>query len=315
MLRSPPRLFTHRGWRHLDPAADGPVWRGGKDVRRIVEDDAIAAVQVGDDMICIHTSHAVELWDVPRDRLIVRRPMEGVVQLVALADGCAARDAEEIRLLGAQGERGRVPLEVPPGAMAYSGGRLLVATFSDVVIFDGKGNEVGRRDVDAGLTALAWLDEPTRLVLGYRDGSVEVVPAGDRLATAAPGPSDDGEEPRSPAALALLQTPASAPQRIVAGPLGTLIVGFGNGELGIWSGEDGSRLARGRLHGSVIHLAVEDKRLIAATDLGQHLVWSLDPFYRGYCQLLEDLWERLPVVWRHGVPVAEPPPTDHRCRR
>ncbi|MFH0902698.1 MAG: hypothetical protein V2A73_18865, partial [Pseudomonadota bacterium] len=53
--------------------------------------------------------------------------------------------------------------------------------------------------------------------------------------------------------------------------------------------------------------------LIAVTELGDYLVWDLGAFYRDYCELLDDIWSKVPIVWQAGLPAFAPPPTWHRC--
>ena len=37
--------------------------------------------------------------------------------------------------------------------------------------------------------------------------------------------------------------------------------------------------------------------------------------FRDYCELLAQVWRKVPVVWEHGLPVTRAPPKDHRCAR
>ncbi|MFH0900931.1 MAG: hypothetical protein V2A73_09910 [Pseudomonadota bacterium] len=53
--------------------------------------------------------------------------------------------------------------------------------------------------------------------------------------------------------------------------------------------------------------------LYAVTELGDYLVWNLGSFYQDYCELLGDVWRKVPLVWHSGLPVLAPPPTWHRC--
>ncbi len=136
------------------------------------------------------------------------------------------------------------------------------------------------------------------VVVGFAEGSIELIPtASSRLK-----PS-----------YAFEQVPSSPPVRILAGPMGTLIIGYANGLVGIWNQSDGTRLAHAQLHGPVVHLLLENGKLYAATELGGHLVWDLSAFYRDYCELLREVWQQVPVIWYEGHPTARPPPADHRC--
>jgi hypothetical protein len=102
---------------------------------------------------------------------------------------------------------------------------------------------------------------------------------------------------------------------MVEGPEGTLIAGYANGLVGIWSLANGARLEHDRLHGPVTNLLRRGSRLYAATELGEHLVLDLSVFDTSYCELMRRVWEAVPVVWERGVLVLRPPPDGHRCRR
>ena len=93
----------------------------------------------------------------------------------------------------------------------------------------------------------------------------------------------------------------------------TVIVGHASGDVGVWALKTGERLASGRLHGAVIHLALSRGRLYAATDLGGHLVWDLRILEASRCELLRAVWKRVPVVWERGRPVPRAAPLGHRC--
>jgi hypothetical protein len=143
-------------------------------------------------------------------------------------------------------------------------------------------------------------DEPKAhwLVVGYRDGNIELVPT---------SPSQ-----RKPS-FSFEQVPASPPMGILVGPMHTLIVGYANGLLGMWNQLDGSRLAFARLHGPVVHLRMVGDKLYAASALGRSLVWDLSVFHAERCELLREVWHDVPVAWEQGQPVVAEPPAGHRC--
>ena len=70
-----------------------------------------------------------------------------------------------------------------------------------------------------------------------------------------------------------------------------------------------------KIHGAVTHLLLEGEQLHVATDLGDQITWDLSPFFVDHCNLLNTVWQAVPVVWRDGQAVIEPPPTAHRCRQ
>jgi hypothetical protein len=93
----------------------------------------------------------------------------------------------------------------------------------------------------------------------------------------------------------------------------TLVVGFASGMVGLWNLRDGTRLHHGQIHGPVTHLVLAGSRLVAASELGQHLVWDLDVFQVDHCALLRQVWAQVPVAWEEGLPVIRAAPSGHRC--
>jgi hypothetical protein len=120
------------------------------------------------------------------------------------------------------------------------------------------------------------------------------------------------EKDAKPAATSFEQVAASRVERIVAGPDGTFAVGYGNGMIGLWNLEDGSRLSADQLHGRVVHLDMEGGNLYAATDLGDFLVLNLQVFYRDYCDLVREVWADIPIVWSQGRALSATS-AGHRC--
>ncbi len=59
--------------------------------------------------------------------------------------------------------------------------------------------------------------------------------------------------------------------------------------------------------------SVTRRKLYAASELGQHLVWDLSHFHRTYCELLRDISKQVEVVWEGGKPVPRKPPPAHPC--
>jgi hypothetical protein len=133
-------------------------------------------------------------------------------------------------------------------------------------------------------------------VVGYGDGSVEVMPGAG-------------------APLVLVGTPSSVPMRIVAGPTGTILVGYAGGFVGLWDRRTGARLDHWQLHGATHQLAFAAGKLYAVSELGQDLVEDLGVFEIDRCALLARVWRDVPVEWASGLPVLAPPPTEHACAR
>jgi WD40 repeat protein len=145
-------------------------------------------------------------------------------------------------------------------------------------------------------TAVVRLGELT--VAGFREGNLELIPM-------------DPQAPRPDVRFA--DPPASPVERIVEGPAGTLVAGYADGSLGMWSLDNGSRLFRFHLNGPVAQLRLTDQRLDAASELGDREILDPSDFYRPYCELLREVWAAVPVVWDNGVPVRRTAPADHPC--
>jgi hypothetical protein len=193
---------------------------------------------------------------------------------------------------------GAVDLSADATAVALApAGQVLVATRKgQVLVFDGAGERLSvvaaERDVKAMARVARWM------ALGFEDGNVEMVPV-------------DADEPQP--TMALEQTPSSPVVRMLAGPRDTLIVGYANGVVGVWTLDGGVLLDHVRLHGPAAHLVVHEGKLWAATELGDHRTMDLADLHSSYCDLLRRIWQQVPVVWEGGTAQLKPPPTDHAC--
>ena len=81
-----------------------------------------------------------------------------------------------------------------------------------------------------------------------------------------------------------------------------------NGTVAIWNLEDGKALHRAKLHGSVAHLCRQGAGLHALTELGDSLSLDLGVFEMDYAELLQRIWEHVPIVWKGGMAVVQEPP-------
>jgi WD40 repeat protein len=327
LLASPPRLLSHRGWLQLTDAADDeqPKPKPKNQVEpkkweRAVEQRARHAAATPDGKrLCMQSFDGdLELWSLQRDRLVTTQRVAGLEDLRALPDGCLVRisgaDGGSAKLFRPKSEAaadvvtrmsatellttGRV------SAIGTSGAELFVAAGKQIFVFDvhdRSGKASKHLQANVGITTIARIDAG-HLALGYANGNVEFVSAGTRAA----GKPDKSK-------FSLERTPSSVVTRIVAGPMGTLIVGYGSGFVGMWSMRDGKLLADDRIHGPVEHLLLEKRKLYAASSLGQHLVWDLSTLYATRCDVLREVWQRVPVVWKDGRAVLESPPPGHVC--
>jgi eukaryotic-like serine/threonine-protein kinase len=298
-----PRVLTPVGWQapgRPGPASPPDAGRSQARWREAAEQGRLARQSPDDRALCLDTGEGrVELWDLTRDELRGVAAWQDVRGLVALrGPACAALVGDQVRRL-APGEGADELLLAGAEALGVGrdGDELLVAVGAEVQVLDARGRSRARLPGGLGASALFALGD--RLVLGYPEGHLEVRP---RQSSGVPG-------------LNLEEVPEHAPTALAAGPAGSLVVGFADGLLGLWDPASGERLLHAKLHGPIRHLRVDARGLSAASELGDHLRWELADLERPYCELLADLWARVPVVWEGGRPVARPPPSAHACAR
>jgi len=309
MIGAPPTLLSHQGWIALDGSATPrtPIqkWRAA------LQEHGRFASESGDHgLLCIQTYEGgLQLWDLRADERLAELPHGSVQQVLALPTGCVVRAKDGTKWFGRHGRRESLgeslPVEGQVTALGKGQQRLVVVAAGVAHLLELTGNKPSlvhhgpqRADVGIGVSAIAY--EQGVLFVGYQDGKL------DQLKL-------DAQQPQR--AVFFKQVPASPVLRIVPGPAGTILAGYDNGLVGMWDLSSGTRLAANRLHGRLIHLQLDEHRVYAATDLGQHTVWNINSFYLDYCELLTQLWQQVPVVWHDGQPVVQPAPRHHHCRR
>ncbi len=291
-------LCTHRGW--IDPRtpAGKPLTLPAKAWRQAVLRARFADESPDGKLLCVAPSKTeLQLWSTRRDRALRTVRLAGLRRVVALPTGCAVLAAGQARLVGRSPEQDR-PLA--PGGVALDRGKsgLLLAVDREVRIFDAHGRAVETVKADVGITALAHIGD--QIVVGFRDGGIELLPTGK-----SPGRRE----------IVFEDTPSSPVVSLLAGPPGTLVAGFGNGAYGLWSLANGIGLDQRHMHGSVAHLLYREGRLTAASELGQHATLDLGVFHLPYCELLRRVWRRVDIIWHKGLPRKRRPDTHHRCAR
>ena len=311
MLNTPPRLLSHRGWASIEPAATKPAaladsWAPA--ARATLEKKALFAAQSGSgEHLCVHTfDGTAQLWDLAGNKLVAEHRAKALEQVLELPSGCAARSSEQVWLLSLSGQVHKLKHTDEPVALGHGQeGQLLVATTGEILVVNAAGELLRRHQSSVGIAALATIGTsraeppaPHPLVVGFTDGNIELMPA---------------EGARQQPQHSFEHVPSSPPVRMLAGPLGTLIVGYANGAIGMWDLHDGSRLAHTRLHGPVVHMLLASGKLYAATSLGDATTWDLSALYRDYCGLLRDVWKHVPVLWKEGRAVLAKPSPKHRC--
>lgn len=295
LLQSPPRLLTHQGWidwrsNPSDAAPPASAWRTA------LEQDARAVAEsVDGKLLCVQTwDDGIVLWDRADDVLLHRYAVPKSDQVISVGDGCAVRTGEAVSLLLRDGTVKELEVEAttiaphPPG--------LLVGTKDQVLALDASGKQVSVQAIPDTAAVVAAL--PTHWIVGFEHGGIRAYSRGE--ASAVP--------------LEFVDAPPGAPSAVLEGPPGTVIVGYQSGLLEIRSLQDGTRLDQHWLRGPVLHLAIDQQTLYAASELGAHQVIPLEVYYRPYCALLQKVWESVPMVWENGRTVLQPPPTHHECR-
>ena len=296
MLGSAPDVLTHLGWQREETAGGTTSSSSWRDA---VQGAArLARSSKDEELVCLWTrANTLEIWDTIQDKQLDANSVTELSDLMAIPGGCA--------LLGQNGDviirkPAAVDILVQQGATAltWHDGEVLVASGRDILAFDAVGQNTGRYPADVGVTSIALIDE--QLLLGYRDGSVEITTRGG------------GTHPD--VSLNLENTPSSPVMTLLPGPMGTFFAGYGNGVVGAWSVVSGTNLFQTKLHGSVVHLQLHDNTLHALTEMGDYQSLDLGVFYLNYCELLREVWEDVPTVWIDGQPTLQTRDPDHDCQ-
>ncbi|MFH0903166.1 MAG: WD40 repeat domain-containing protein, partial [Pseudomonadota bacterium] len=337
MLSSGPEAYTHRGWIRLDSPPESSTAAGGaapanqdtstpaaapgqnKKWRRAVAERAWqAAEDASSELLCLGTARdeptsepktepkiepkiepkdGIEIWDRAKDELLATATVSKLESLIAIDNACLARADGKAIVVDREG-RARVLAAQGVTAAAWDNGQILLAMPGKVLVLDptGEGKEQASYSAGLGVTAIARADG--WLVLGFKEGQMELVP----IAAGQAKPSFTFED--------VAPNPVV---RLLEGPMGTIVAGFSGGLVGIWSLKNGTALFRAKLHGQAAHLLIKDEKLYAVTTLGDYLVLDLDVFHEPYCDLLAEVWRRVPVVWEDGLPVRRSPPATHQC--
>lgn len=307
--------FTHKGWQSLSTLTKATPAK--RKWRRVIEKHTrLAHVDEASGRLCLSTYDGhVELWDMERDRRLVRRKILGVRQVLAakgrcwlraLAPSCTKEAAKGRCNPNAPGHlvaimlhrklRTKV-LQDKATSLSSSGGGVLVVSGRRLVSFDGKGKRLRTEGAPVGVSAvLRTLDFD---LFGFANGSLELFL------------KEKGKRRR--ASFSFEGTPARAVVSLIKGPGRTIFAGYANGFVGLWSLDNGARLFYETLHGAVPHLAFRGGFLYGASTLGELLTRDLRIFDATYCDILRDIWRDIPVLWGPGFPVAHQRPSSHPC--
>ncbi len=222
LLPAPPRVLTNHGWRALGAAGKLDASSGLE--QALARRALWAEVTPDGKHACVLTSDRhLERWTGSAKQ--VRRRLSGPLQdLLALPGVCVALVGDRALLLDSGA------LRQLPGrfrALAQDRQGFLVATDADVLVYSPTGKRLARYAGAFGVTAL--YRGPDELTLGFKEGSMEVMPLrGPVLAPPV-------RRPR----FSFTGRPSSPVTRLRRGPGRTLVAGFANGQWGIWSVTNG----------------------------------------------------------------------------
>ncbi len=294
LVPRPPFLITHRGRIALDPAAAPPPQ--SRWLAHAEREATLAAMSRDSATLCLRARGGdLEMWDTARDeRRLQTRVGRDVTGLEAARESCWARTSDGGAWLLHPAEDNK-PVAQGVTALAPAGEDMLVGQNGTVRVFDAAGIAIASFTADVGITAVGKVGD--WIAIGYREGGLELI-------------SRTAPDTRR---TAFQQLPMSAVERIVEGPMGTLVAGYSSGIVGTWDTETGIRLSQFGIHGPAVHLHVEGTRLYAASELGDHAVADLPELAMDHCSLLRAVWESVPVVWRDGRAVLSPVPSGHAC--
>ncbi|MBN2359859.1 MAG: WD40 repeat domain-containing protein, partial [Deltaproteobacteria bacterium] len=293
---APAELFTHRGWETLTepptPLSPEPAaWRTA------IERARSTAAATGDGFLCLQLEdETLVMLDRRTDRVVTREPIAGVRAFIALPNACAFVDEKGAGLVDSSGAV--TSLCPQASALGGRGSTLLVACGDRLRWFDAAGNEQLQRARPIGDDVTALATDEAWLLIGHRRGEIEIVPL-------APGLSASSQ--------ALDQARPSAVTRLIVGPMHTVIAGQLDGSVSLWDLLSGALLERVALHGAVEHLLLDDKKLYAASELGDSETWDLSVLYLNRCELLQQVWSKVPSVWENGRSVLRAPVARRGC--
>ena len=295
---SRPCLWSHSGVVTADGAAcEGKGAVGPRLAEAIQQRASKAAFSDDKSIACLRGFAAqLEVWNAKSDEMLFRENLTGLSDVLAFGQGCVTVANSQVRLY--HGDSTYKDLRSEAIAVALHRGQLLVAAREQVFQFADGSTQLPLTDSGPGVTALArtgpWV------VLGFGDGNIELAPT----IPGAPRPS-----------FSFQNVPSSQVMKLLPGPMNTLVAGYANGFVGLWSLADGSLMRSSRLHGPVTYLAIRDATAYLASELGDMDTWDLTVLHRDYCTVMDEIWSDVPVVWHNGQPVLRDPPEDHPCRQ
>ena len=242
-----------------------------------------------------NSTSQLEFWDVAADKLLFQENLTGLTQVAAFAGGCVTTARSQVRLYDRNSSY--TDLRSEATALTVVDGRLVIAARDKVFSYSDASTQTTLCETGPGVTAVS--STGVWAVLGFVDGNIELAP----LTPGAPRPTFSFQGVVSSPVVSLLP-----------GPMNTVMAGYANGFVGLWSLSDGTLLNQARLHGPAVYLLLKDSTACLASELGDMVTWDLGVLFMDYCDLLRQVWEEVPVVWHNGQPVVQEP-GEHRCLR
>lgn len=278
-------VLSHRGWERAGAGKERAATRWQTRVQ-----ERGRRVAASDESAWVHTGSRLECWDRLNDELRGSWAVPRVDRLAVVGDWCLVDSGNGLVRYDDSGPGWRVE---NVGAWSLVGDQLWVASEDGISCWTPDGARVRELPGARGVTAVSRVGD--RVILGFEEGALEVAP------------QEEGEI----GAISFEDHPPSRVRRIVEGPMGTVVGAYDSGTIGLWSPTDGKSLYRAKLHGAIAFIAYQDGYLHALSELGDRLRLDLRVFEQPYPQLLREVWREVPVVWREGLAVLEPPPKNH----
>ena len=301
MLESPRRLYTHLGW--IDMTTGKPAEPPAhSEWRRAVEERAMIGDMTPDgETLCLLTGDFyLEQWDPRGDALVTRAKLDLPYTVRAIPDGCVALSsrADDTSITTVHILRKGLPAQKIQDSIfsiSVSGDRIYMGSESRVHEHALDGTRLRSFEIEGSVTGVARIGD--EIAVAYFDGGISFYDAktltlSERKLKLAP-----------PAPIELM----------VEGPGDTLVTSAMSGAIDLWHLPTGKHLDRFKLNGRMAHLAMDGARLFAATDLGDHETYDLHILKEDRCAVLRRIWDEIPIVWRSGRAVPEPPPKNHPC--
>jgi WD40 repeat protein len=190
-----------------------------------------------------------------------------------------------------------------------------VASADDVARLVDRGGGAPRllRGHRGEVNELAFSADGTLVVTGSNDATIRTWDVATGAPRWIPRRPVDRSPVTTPPGLELV--PPSPVTARADGPSGAVALGFASGEVGLWDLASGLRLDTVRVHGPVVALTVTAERLQATSELGDEVEIDLTPLRAPYCDLIHDIWRRVPVETEGSRPTRVAPSRSHRCSR